>query len=305
MIYNSIDELVGKTPIVKLAKLPDGYADVFVKLEFFNPGGSVKDRIALKMIEEAEKNGEIKPGDTIIEPTSGNTGIGVCMIGAARGYKVILVMPETMSLERRKLMRAYGATIILTEGSKGMKGAIEKAENLAKEKSYFTLKQFENNNNVLAHEETTALELLEDFPQGFDAFVAGVGTGGTIIGVGNVIKTGFPGIQFVAVEPVDSPVLSGGKPGPHKIQGIGAGFIPKILNPDMYDEVIQVSNDDAFNTSRQLARDYGILIGGSSGAAIHAALQVARKLGKGRKVVVIAPDNGERYLSTTLYEVGE
>lgn len=305
MIYNNIDELIGKTPIIKLDRLPEGYAEVYVKLEFFNPGGSVKDRIALKMIEEAEKNGEIKPGDTIIEPTSGNTGIGAAMIGACRGYKVIIVMPETMSLERRIIMKAYGADLILTEGSKGMKRAIEKAEQLAKENGYFTLKQFENNNNVKAHEETTALEILEDFPQGFDAFVSGVGTGGTITGVGNVIKNEFPYTQCIAVEPSDSPVLSGGKAGPHKIQGIGAGFVPKILNPEIYDEVIQVTSENAFQTSRKLARDYGILIGGSSGGAIYVALQVAKKLGKGKKVVVIAPDNGERYLSTSLYEIGD
>ena len=305
MIYKRIDETIGRTPVVKLGKLPSDYADVYVKIEFFNPGGSVKDRIALKMIDAAEQSGEIKPGDVIVEPTSGNTGIGVAMIGAARGYKVILVMPETMSIERRKILKAYGATLILTPGEKGMKGAIEKATELEKKEGYFMLRQFENNNNVKAHEETTALELLEDFKDGFDAFVAGVGTGGTITGVGNILKKQFPNLYFVAVEPFDSPVLSGGTPGPHKLQGIGAGFIPQILNTKIYDEVISVSTDNAFDTARKIAKEYGILIGGSSGAAIYAALNVAKRLGKGKKVVVIAPDNGERYLTTPLYELGE
>ncbi|QVK17048.1 cysteine synthase A [Mycoplasmatota bacterium] len=305
MIVNRIDELIGNTPIVKLNKLPENYADVYIKLEFFNPGGSIKDRIAYKMIDAAEKNGELKPGDTIIEPTSGNTGIGASMVAAARGYKIVVVMPETMSIERRKIMGAYGATIVLTEGAKGMNGAIEKAEQLVKEKGYYMLKQFENENNIKAHEETTAKELLKDFKEGFDALVAGVGTGGTITGIGNIIKNQIPNVHLVAVEPLNSPVLSGGKPGPHKIQGIGAGFIPKILNVSIYDEVIQVSSENAFQTARQLAKDYGILIGVSSGASIYAALEIAKKLGNGKKVVVIAPDNGERYLSTTLYEVGE
>jgi len=305
MIVNRIDELIGNTPIVKLNKLPKGYADVYVKLEYFNPGGSVKDRIALKMIEAAERDGELKLGDTIVEPTSGNTGIGAALVGASRGYKVLLVMPDTMSLERRKIMKAFGAELILTEGAKGMKGAMEKAQQLVDENGYYMLRQFDNNNNVLAHEETTAQELLTDFSEGFDAFVAGVGTGGTITGVGNKIKEKFPNTHFVAVEPLDSPVLSGGNPGPHKIQGIGAGFIPSILNTKIYDEIITVSLDNAFNTARHLAKDYGILIGGSSGASVYAAFRVAEKLGEGKKVVVLAPDNGERYLSTTLYEVGE
>lgn len=305
MIYKSIDELIGNTPVIKLDMLPEDYADVYVKLEYFNPGGSVKDRIALKMIDAAEANGELKPGDTIVEPTSGNTGIGVAMVGAARGYNVVVVMPETMSIERRKIMKAFGASIVLTEGAKGMNGAIEKAQELVAENGYFMLKQFENNNNTKAHEETTAKELLNDFPNGFDAFVAGVGTGGTITGVGNVLKKQFPNMHFVAVEPIDSPVLSGGKPGPHKIQGIGAGFIPKILNTQIYNEVMQVVTDDAFDMARHLAREYGILIGGSSGAAVYAAFQVAKRLGKGKSVVVIAPDNGERYLSTPLFDLGE
>ncbi len=305
MIVNRIDELIGKTPIVKLNNLPEDYSDVFVKLEFFNPGGSIKDRIALKMIDEAIKNGELKPGDTIIEPTSGNTGIGIAMVGASYGYKVVIVMPESMSLERRMLISAYGATLVLTEGVKGMRGAIEKAEALVKENGYFMLRQFDNNNNYKAHEETTAQELLLDFKDGFDAFVAGVGTGGTITGVGNVIKKQFPDTLFVAVEPTDSQVLSGGSAGPHQIQGIGAGFIPKVLNTAIYDEIISVSTDEAYITARQLAKEYGILVGVSSGGAIYAALLVAKKLGKGKKVVVIAPDNGERYLSTAMYEIGE
>jgi len=304
MIVNRIDELIGNTPIIKLNKLPENYADIYVKLECFNPGGSVKDRIAWKMIDEAEKSGELKPGGTIVEPTSGNTGIGAAMVGAARGYRVVLVMPETMSIERRKIMQAFGAEVILTEGAKGMRGAIEKAEQLVREHGYFMLRQFDNINNVKAHEETTAKELLKDFPEGFDAFVAGIGTGGTITGVGNVLKKQFPNIKFVAVEPKDSPVLSGGNPGPHKIQGIGAGFVPRILNTNVYDEIIPVANEDAFNMSRRLAKEYGILVGISSGAAVHAAFLVAQKLGKGKKVVVIAPDNGERYLSTPLFDFG-
>lgn len=305
MIYERIDELIGKTPIIKLNKLNEDDAEVFVKLEFFNPGGSIKDRIALQMIQAAEESGNLKPGATIIEPTSGNTGIGAAMIGASRGYKVIIVMPETMSIERQKLMKAYGATVILTEGTLGMKGAILKAEELANLNGYFMLKQFENENNVRAHELTTAIEILEDFPRGFDAFIAGVGTGGTITGVGNVIKNKFPKTHFIAVEPLDSPVLSGGKPGSHKIQGIGAGFVPKILNQEIIDEIKTVTSLDAFNTSRKMAKEYGILIGVSSGAAIYVALLEAKKLGKGKKIVVIAPDNGERYLSTALYDLGE
>ncbi len=305
MIYKSIDELIGNTPVIKLDMLPEEYADIYVKLEYFNPGGSVKDRIALKMIDAAEDSGELKPGDTIVEPTSGNTGIGIAMVGAARGYNVVIVMPETMSIERRKIMTAFNAFIVLTEGAKGMNGAVEKAQELADENGYYMLKQFENDNNKKAHEETTAKELLSDFPNGFDAFVAGVGTGGTITGVGNVLKKQYPDTYLVAVEPVDSPVLSGGKSGPHKIQGIGAGFIPKILNTQIYNEIIQVATDDAFDMAKHLAREYGILIGGSSGAAIYAAFQVAKRLGKGKSVVVIAPDNGERYLSTPLFDLGE
>lgn len=301
MIVRRIDELIGNTPIVKL-DLGSDNAEVYVKLEYFNPGGSVKDRIALKMITAAEENNELKPGDTIIEPTSGNTGIGIAMVGAAKGYKVIIVMPETMSIERRKIMKAFGAELILTEGSKGMNGAIEKAESLAKEHGYFILRQFDNFNNVKAHEETTANELLRDFKDGFDYFVAGVGTGGTITGVGNILKPKFPNLKIIAVEPIESAVLSGQKPGAHKIQGLGAGFIPKILNTKIYDDVKTVSVDEAYKTSREMAKKYGILVGISSGASINVAIKLAKEVGKGKKIVVIAPDNGERYLSTPLYE---
>ena len=257
------------------------------------------------MIEKAEEEKLIKPGDTLIEPTSGNTGIGISMVAAARGYKVIIVMPDTMSIERQKILKAYGAQLILTDGSKGMTGAIEVAEKLAKENGYFILRQFENYHNVLAHEETTAKELIEDFPDGFDYFVSGIGTGGTITGVGNILKRKFTNLRLIAVEPIESAVLSGKAAGSHKIQGIGAGFIPKILDTNIYDEVRTVSSDEAFETAREMAKKYGLLVGISSGASIHIGLKIAKEVGKGKKVVVIAPDNGERYLSTPLYEVVE
>jgi cysteine synthase len=302
-VANSITELIGQTPVVKLNRLVDeNSADVYLKLEFMNPGSSVKDRIALSMIEAAEKKGELKPGDTIIEPTSGNTGIGLAMIAAAKGLKAILVMPDTMSIERRNLLRAYGAELILTPGSEGMNGAIRKAEELAKEHGYFMPQQFKNEANSEIHRLTTGKEIVEQMGDQLDAFVAGVGTGGTITGAGEVLRKHYPNIKIYAVEPADSPVLSGGKPGPHKIQGIGAGFVPDILDTEIYDEVITVKNEEAFEYARRAAREEGILGGISSGAAIYAALQVAQKLGKGKKVLAIIPSNGERYLSTPLYQ---
>lgn len=302
IVGNSITDLVGKTPIVKLNRTagPDD-AEIYLKLEYFNPGSSVKDRIALAMIETAERDGKLKEGDTIIEPTSGNTGIGLAMIAAAKGYKTILTMPETMSMERRNLLRAYGAEIVLTPGPDGMKGAIAKATELAEENGYFMPQQFNNEANPEIHRLTTGPEIVEAMDQ-LDAFISGIGTGGTITGAGSVLKEAFPNIKLYAVEPTDSPVLSGGKPGPHKIQGIGAGFVPEVLDTKIYDEVIQVTNDQAFETARKAAREEGILGGISSGAAIYAALQVAKELGKGKKVLAIIPSNGERYLSTPLYQ---
>lgn len=302
-IANSITELIGETPVVKLNHIVDAdSADVYLKLEYMNPGSSVKDRIALAMIEAAEQGGQLKAGDTIIEPTSGNTGIGLAWVAAAKGYKAILVMPDTMSLERRSLLRAYGAQLILTPGAEGMKGAIAKANELAEQHGYFIPQQFENPANPEIHRNTTGKELAEQFSDGLDAFISGVGTGGTVTGAGEVLKERFPEIKVYAVEPTDSPVLSGGKPGGHKIQGIGAGFVPKVINTEVYDEVIKVSNEDAFETSRRVGQEEGILGGISAGAAVHAALQVAKQLGKGKKVVAIIPDNGERYLSTALFQ---
>ncbi len=302
-VVNSITELIGETPVVKLNHVVDAdSADVYLKLEYMNPGSSVKDRIALAMIEAAEQSGQLKAGDTIIEPTSGNTGIGLAWVAAAKGYKAILVMPDTMSLERRSLLRAYGAQLILTPGAEGMKGAIGKANELAEQHGYFMPQQFENPANPEIHRNTTGKELVEQFPDGLDAFISGVGTGGTVTGAGEVLKEKFPEIKIYAVEPTDSPVLSGGKPGGHKIQGIGAGFVPKVINTEIYNDVIKVSNEDAFETSRRVGQEEGILGGISAGAAVHAALQVAKQLGKGKKVVAIIPDNGERYLSTALFQ---
>ncbi|TCP66227.1 cysteine synthase A [Baia soyae] len=306
-VANSILDLIGSTPLVKLNHIVGkADADVYLKLEFFNPGGSVKDRIAKSMIEEAEKRGELKPGSVIIEPTSGNTGIGLAMVAAAKGYPAILVMPDTMSMERRNLLRAYGAELVLTPGAEGMRGAIVKATELAEANpEYFMPQQFNNMDNVKVHLETTALELLDQVDGELDAFVAGVGTGGTITGVGTVLKKKMPNLQVVAVEPSASPVLSGGKPGPHKIQGIGAGFVPKILDTEIYDEVMQVDIEEAFELARKLAREEGILGGISSGAAVSAALRVARRLGAGKKVVAVIPSSGERYLTTPLYQFDE
>jgi len=309
-LVQSITELIGDTPLVRLNRVvPEDSAEIYVKLEFQNPGASVKDRIALSMIEAAEKEGKLKPGDTIVEPTSGNTGIGLAMVAAAKGYKAILVMPETMSIERRNLLRAYGAQVVLTPGPEGMKGAVAKAEEIvASNPGYFMPQQFDNPANVKIHRETTGPEIVEAIQSHdgkLDAFVAGVGTGGTISGAGEVLRKHFPHIKIYAVEPAASPILSGGKPGPHKIQGIGANFIPNILNREIYDGVITVENEEAFETSRRVAREEGILGGISSGAAIFAALKVAKQLGKGKRVVTVVPSNGERYLSTPLYQFEE
>ncbi|MCR2823400.1 cysteine synthase A [Lederbergia panacisoli] len=300
---NSIADLVGGTPVVKLNRIVDqNSADVYVKLEYMNPGSSVKDRIALAMIEAAEKEGKLKEGDTIVEPTSGNTGIGLAMISAAKGYRSVLVMPDTMSLERRNLLRAYGAELVLTPGAEGMKGAIQKANELAEEKGYFMPQQFENFANPEVHRLTTGKEIVEQMGDQLDGFISGIGTGGTITGAGQVLRETYPDIKIYAVEPEDSPILSGGKPGPHKIQGIGAGFVPKVLDTEIYDEVVTISNDEAFAASRRAAKEEGVLGGISAGAAIAAALKVAKTLGKGKVVLAVLPDNGERYLSTALYQ---
>lgn len=303
-IYQSINELVGHTPIVKLNRIvAEGSADVYVKLEFFNPGGSVKDRIALAMIEKAEKDGTLQPGDTIIEPTSGNTGIGLAMIGTAKGYKVMLVMPETMSIERRKIVQAYGAELVLTPGSEGITGSINKAKEIAAQDGYFMPLQFDNPANPEIHEKTTGKEIEDAFEsKGLDAFVAGIGTGGTITGAGKELKRVYPDLKIYGVEPAESAILEGGQPGPHKIQGIGTGFVPKVLDTDIFDQAIAVSSEEAMETVRAVGRQEGILVGISSGAAIYAALKVAKDLGPGKKVLAIVPDNGERYLSTALYQ---
>ena len=302
MIYNGILELVGKTPVLKVNSLvEENSAEVYVKLEKFNPGGSVKDRAALGMIEKAEKEGLLKPGVTIVEPTSGNTGIGLAMIGKLKGYKVIIIMPETMSKERRDLIKAYGAELVLTEGSKGMKGAIEKALEYEKQGGYFIPQQFENIANPEKHYATTAEEIFEDIND-LDYFISGVGTGGTVTGVGKNLKEKISGLKVVAVEPSKSPVLSGGNPGAHKIQGIGAGFVPGNYDSSIIDEVVQVTDEDAFKTAKDFAAQEGVLIGISSGAAVFAAIELAKKVGKGKKILAIAPDGGEKYISMGIYE---
>ncbi len=302
-VANSITELIGHTPLLRLNRLVSSdMAEVLVKIEYFNPGGSVKDRPCLFMIEEAERNGRLKKGSVIIEPTSGNTGIGLAMIAAARGYRCILVMPESMSLERTYILKSYGAEVVLTPSAEGMSGAIKKAEELFKKNpGSFLPQQFKNKANPESHRKTTAQEILQATQNKIDAFVSGVGTGGTITGVGEVLKELIPQVKIIAVEPKASAVLSGGKPGPHKIQGIGAGFIPEILNRSIIDLVITVSDNQAFETSRALARQEGIFAGISAGAAAWAGLQVAKELGKGKTVVVVLPDTGERYFSMQQY----
>ena len=305
-VYKSLTELVGKTPLLELSNYNKKYnleATVIAKLEYYNPAGSVKDRIAKAMIEDAEKKGILKPDSVIIEPTSGNTGIGLASIAAARGYRLILTMPETMSIERRNLLKAYGAELVLTEGAKGMKGAIAKAQELAAElPNSFIPGQFDNPANPAIHYATTGPEIWEDTEGDIDIFVAGIGTGGTITGAGEYLKSKNPNLRIVAVEPDDSPVLSEGRAGAHKIQGIGAGFVPKVLNTKIYDEIVRVKNDDAFATGREVARTEGLLDGISSGAALWAATQVAKRPeNKGKKIVVVLPDTGERYLSTPLF----
>ena len=305
-IYTSADQLIGHTPLLELTHIEAAeglQAKILAKLEYFNPAGSVKDRIAKAMIDDAEAKGVLKPGSVIIEPTSGNTGIGLASVAAARGYRIIIVMPETMSVERRNLMKAYGAELVLTDGAKGMKGAIEKANELAKEiPGGFIPSQFTNPANPSAHEASTGPEIWEDTDGKVDIFVAGVGTGGTVSGVGRYLKSKNPGVKVVAVEPKSSPVLSEGKSGPHKIQGIGAGFVPETLDTKIYDEIIPVENEDAFAAGRRIARTQGVLVGISSGAAMWAAIQLAKRPeNKGKNIVVLLPDTGERYLSTAMF----
>ena len=305
-IYTSADQLIGQTPLLELTHLEKAEglkAKILAKLEYFNPAGSAKDRVAKAMIDDAEAKGLLKEGSVIIEPTSGNTGIGLAAVAAARGYRTIIVMPDTMSVERRQLLKAYGAELVLTEGAKGMSGAIAKAEQLAKEiPGGFVAGQFVNPANPEAHRQTTGPEIWEDTDGKVDIFVAGVGTGGTITGVGEYLKSKNPNVKIVAVEPAGSPVLSGGKPGPHKVQGIGAGFVPQVLNTSVYDEIIPVENEDAFQTGRRIGSTEGVLVGISSGAAAWAALQLAKRPeNEGKTIVALLPDTGDRYLSTELF----
>ena len=302
MIFDNILDLIGKTPILKVRTITDeNCGEVYVKLEKFNPGGSVKDRAALGMIENAEAKGVLRPGVTIVEPTSGNTGIGLAMIGRLKGYKVIIIMPETMSKERRELIKAYGAELVLTDGSKGMKGAIDKALEYEKKGGYFIPQQFENYANAQKHFETTAEEIYEDISD-LDYIVAGVGTGGTITGIAKKLKSKIPTLKVIAVEPASSAVISGGNPGAHKIQGIGAGFIPSVYEGDLVDEVMTVEDKDAINATKEYALKEGVLVGISSGAAIFAAIELAKKVCRGKKILVIAPDGGEKYISMGIFD---
>ena len=305
-VYTSADQLIGKTPLLELTHIEKKYnlkSKIIAKLEYFNPAGSVKDRIAKEMIDDAEAAGKLKPGSVIIEPTSGNTGIGLAAVAAARGYRIIIVMPETMSVERRQLMKAYGAELVLTDGTKGMKGAIAKAEELAAQTpDSFIPGQFVNPSNPKAHRENTGPEIYEDTDGGVDIFVAGVGTGGTVTGVGEYLKSKNPNVKVVAVEPASSAVLSTGVAGPHKIQGIGAGFVPDVLNTKIYDEIITVSNEDAFATGKLIGKSEGVLVGISSGAAVFAAIELAKRPeNESKNIVVLLPDTGDRYLSTPLF----
>jgi cysteine synthase A len=300
MIYNNVEDLIGKTPIIKINTVNNN--TIYLKLEWFNPGGSIKDRIAYNMLYQAEKEGLLQKGDTIIEPTSGNTGIGLAMLAAAKGYKIILTMPESLSIERRKILKAYGAELILTPASQGIKGAVEIANKLQKEHNYFMPMQFKNLNNPKIHMCTTYHEIIEDVPS-IDFFVAGVGTGGTITGVGTMLKTEYnKNIKVIAVEPSNSAVLSGKEKGPHKIQGIGAGFIPDVMDIKIIDDIITIDDDNALNTARLLAKNYGLLVGISTGANVAAALEIAQKV-EGKHIVTVSPDGGERYLSTELYDM--
>lgn len=302
MLYNNIIEAIGKTPLIKWTGTAADEADIYLKVESFNPGGSVKDRAAYFMILAAQEAGLIQSGDTIVEATSGNMGISLSMIGAALGYKMVIVMPDTMSVERRKMIAAYGAELVLTPGSGGMAAAVEKAKELADEKGYFVINQFKNEANVQAHIQTTAVELYDDLNGEIDAFVAGVGTGGTVSGIGSVLKEKDAAIQIIAVQPDKSPVLTGGAPGPHGIQGIGANFVPEIYNAAVIDEVLSIDQDSAYAASRELGKSAGILVGMSSGGNFAAAKTIAKRLGAGKKVVTILPDTGERYLSTILFD---
>lgn len=300
-VVTTIDQLIGQTPLVKVQNILSNKANVYAKLEYFNPGASVKDRVARMMIEEAEKRGDLKEGGTIIEPTSGNTGIGLAMIAAAKGYRAVFVMPDTMSVERRRLLKAYGAEVVLTPGEDGMPASIQKARELAEENGWFLPLQFSNEDNPKAHYETTGPELKEALGT-IDVFISSVGTGGTLTGTGRYLKEQFPNVKVVAVEPAESPVLSGGEPGPHKIQGIGAGFKPDILDESVYDEVIAIPGDEAYEFARRAAKEEGILCGMSSGAVLAAAEKMMPQLSKDANVVVLLPDSGERYLSTSLYD---